>query len=194
MAEGIGIGGGYGWRFGRLARCGGATLALAVAAGGAHATDGQRRAGDVLSFALPLATLGVELARGDRQGAGQLALSFAVTTGTAEALKRVTGVERPDGSNDRSFPSGHPARAFSSAAYVRARHGLLPSLPLYAGALYVGHTRVEALRHRWGDVLGAALLAEASARWLVTGPDDRPRGWMLAMDGDEVSAVFNARW
>ncbi|MBL8333059.1 MAG: hypothetical protein JNM08_08150, partial [Rubrivivax sp.] len=83
-----------------------AGLALMVAAGHGTASDSGRRAGDRLSYALPLATLGVELARGDREGAAQLALSFAVTTGTAEVLKRVTGVERPDGSNDLSFPSG----------------------------------------------------------------------------------------
>lgn len=184
----------FGTACGRLARHGVAGLALMVAAGHGTASDSGRRAGDRLSYALPLATLGVELARGDREGAAQLALSFAVTTGTAEVLKRVTGVERPDGSNDLSFPSGHAARAFSSAAYVRARHGLLPALPLYAGALYVGHTRVEARRHRWGDVLGAALLAEASAQWLVTGTGERRRGWALALDGEAVSAVYSARW
>ena len=193
MVDGLPMGDDGGIRRGRLAWRGVGTVVLALAASSALASDGGRRAGDVLSFALPLATLGVELARGDREGAGQFAWSFAATTGTAEVLKRVTGVERPDGSNDLSFPSGHAARAFSSAAYVRARHGLLPSLPLYAAAVYVGHTRVDARRHRWGDVLGAALLAEASAAWLVT-PANRPTRLSVMADGEGVAVMFAARW
>jgi membrane-associated phospholipid phosphatase len=166
-------------------------LLLAVA-GAATADD--RRAGDALAIALPLATLGSEWVRGDREGAGQYALSFAVTAGGTELLKRVTAVERPDGTNDLSFPSGHAARAFSSAAYVRARHGTLPALPLYAAALYVGHTRVEANRHRWRDVIGAAVLAEASARWLVTPKGGGRTAFMVASDGQQVTAVFAVRW
>ncbi len=162
-------------------------------AGNGQAAD-QRRAGDVLATALPLATLGVELARGDWAGAGQYALSFGVTVGGAEVLKRVTRVERPDGTNRLSFPSGHAARAFSSAAYVRARHGLLPAVPLYAAALYVGHTRVDARRHRWGDVLGAAVLAEVSAQWLVS-PRPEPRtAWHLGVERDAVALSFAAQW
>ena len=153
----------------------------------------ERRAGDILATAMPLATLGVELWRGDFEGAGQYAMTFGVAAGGAEVLKRTTNVQRPDGSNDLSVPSGHAARAFSSAAYVRARHGLLPSLPLYAAAVYVGHTRVDARRHRWGDVLGAALLAEASAAWLVT-PANRPTRLSVMADGEGVAVMFAARW
>lgn len=172
----------------------GLTAALLTAALGSAWASSERRAGDILATAIPLATLGVELARGDREGAWQYALTFGVTAGGAEVLKRVTGVERPDKSNDLSFPSGHAARAFSAAAYTRARHGWMPSLPLYAAALYVGHTRVEARRHRWGDVLGAALLAEASAAWLVKPAGERGTALALSLDGNEVSAVLMARW
>lgn len=142
-------------------------LLLALAHGVAADPGEERRIGDALSLALPVAALGTELARGDRRGALQFAESFALTVTAAEILKRSTHVERPDGSNDLSFPSGHAARAFAVASYVHGRHGLENAWPLYALATYVGYTRVQAGRHRWVDVLGAAGVAALSAHWLV---------------------------
>lgn len=129
--------------------------------------DAERRAGDVLSFALPAATLGAELWRGDRQGALQFAESFVVTIAATEVLKRTTGIERPDHSNDQSFPSGHAARAFAAATYWHRRHGLASAWPAYALATYVGYTRVASNRHRWSDVVGAAAVAGVSSWSLV---------------------------
>jgi membrane-associated phospholipid phosphatase len=129
--------------------------------------DSQRRLGDQLSLALPAGTLAATLWRGDRDGAWQLVQTFVLTTATTQALKQSTGVMRPDGTNDQSFPSGHAARAFSAAAYLRQRHGLDAAWPLYVAATYVGYTRVQARRHRWGDVVAAAALAEAFASWRV---------------------------
>jgi membrane-associated phospholipid phosphatase len=134
----------------------------------APARDGtERRLGDVLSYALPAAALGGELLRGDGAGAGQFARSFVVTLAATEALKRTTGVERPDHSDDLSFPSGHAARAFAAATFVHRRHGFANAVPLYAVATFVGYTRVQANRHRWADVLGAAVVAALSSRFLV---------------------------
>lgn len=131
------------------------------------AADAERRLGDQLSLALPLGTAAVELARGDTQGAWQLAQVFALTTGLTEVLKETTGVTRPDGSDDKSFPSGHAARAFSAAAYAQQRHGTAAAWPLWLGAAYVGHTRVQARRHRWSEVAAAGALAYGMARWRV---------------------------
>jgi membrane-associated phospholipid phosphatase len=84
-----------------------------------------------------------------------------------EVLKRTTHVERPDGSNDMSFPSGHAAQAFSSATYVHRRYGFSDAWPLYVMATYVGYTRVQSNRHSWVDVAGAAGIAALSSWWLV---------------------------
>jgi hypothetical protein len=67
----------------------------------------ERRIGDFLATAMPIATLGVEAFRGDWQGARQYATAFTATVVATEILKRTTNVERPDGTNDLSFPSGH---------------------------------------------------------------------------------------
>jgi membrane-associated phospholipid phosphatase len=136
--------------------------------------DGERRAGDLISFALPAATLGAEIGRRDMAGAGQFTRAFIVTLAATEVLKRSTGIQRPDRGNDQSFPSGHAARAFSAATYVHRRHGTASALPLYALATYVGHTRVQADRHRWVDVLGAAAVAALVTRAMVTRKPQNP--------------------
>lgn len=162
---------------------------LALPGGAVAASEGERRAGDVLSYALPAATLGVEWWRGDRTGVIQFSESFVATLAVAEVLKRTTGVERPDGSNDQSFPSGHAARAFAAATYVHRRHGFQTAWPLYAIATYVGYTRVQAKRHRWTDVVGAAAVSGAMSWWLVS-PDDRP-GASVALTHHSVFVHWN---
>ena len=148
----------------------------------------ERRRGDELSFALPGATLAVELLRGDGRGAWQMLQTFALTTGSTELIKRATNVERPDGSDRLSFPSGHAARAFAAAAYVHRRHGVAAAWPLIGLAAYVGHTRVISDRHRWADVAGAAALSYGFA-WAVVTPTapqamvrtDGQGGWQLTV-------------
>lgn len=154
----------------------------------------QRHWGDSLATAIPLATLGTELYRDNREGAWQYALTFASTTIGTEALKHTTHIERPDGSNDLSFPSGHAARAFSAAAYVRKRYRLETAAPLYLAALYVGHTRVAAKRHRWIDVAGAALMAEVSAEWLVQRTPNSQVVVSAAFDHRHVGMTIAASW
>jgi membrane-associated phospholipid phosphatase len=122
-----------------------------------------------LSYLLPAGVLAAEVWRGDHQGARQFGWSFVATIGAAEVLKRTTHVERPDHSNDQSFPSGHAARAFAAATFVHRRHGLESALPLYALATYVGYTRVQSHRHRWSDIAGAAAVSAAST-WALVDP------------------------
>jgi len=118
-------------------------------------------------------TLGTELLRGEHDGALQYTESLAVTLLGTEVLKRTTHVERPDHSNDESFPSGHASRAFSAATYVHRRYGLEPALPLYLLGTYVGYTRVQARQHRWADVAGSAALSAAASWWLVEPRSDQ---------------------
>ncbi|MCV2371305.1 phosphatase PAP2 family protein [Roseateles oligotrophus] len=123
---------------------------------------------------MPAATLAYALWQEDYPGAWQFAGSFTLTLAATEVLKRSTRVTRPDQSNDQSFPSGHAARAFASATYLHRRYGFEQAWPSYLLAGYVGYTRVEANRHRWTDVLGAAAVAGVSSWWLVD-PSNRQR-------------------
>ena len=156
--------------------------------------DDHRRAGDVLRFAMPAGVVAYELWRGDTQGAWQFGKSWAVTLGATEALKRTTHVERPDRSNDESFPSGHASHAFAAATYMHRRHGIEEAWPWYAAATYVGWTRVHANRHRWSDVAGSALLAGASSWWLVEPAGTRSVSVIPIVGPDLIAVQVHARW
>jgi len=93
--------------------------------------------------------------------------AMAATGSVTSFLKSAAGRERPDESDDRSFPSGHTSSAFSYATlanrnlrYIDAVEDVRPVLDtantvLAAG---VGWARVEAGKHYPSDVLfGAAL-------------------------------------
>jgi membrane-associated phospholipid phosphatase len=151
-------------------------VALAISLPGASraSAEAEEQAGDAIATALPVATLGVELWRQEWTGARQFAASFVVTVAATELLKHITHVERPDGSDDLSFPSGHAARAFPSATYVHRRYGFEYAWPLYVLATYVGYTRVGADRHRWADIAGSAGVAALSSWWLVEPRDAVP--------------------
>jgi membrane-associated phospholipid phosphatase len=174
--------------------CSAAILALAAACPAAHGADATRRAGDVLSYALPAGVLAYELWRDDRQGAWQFGTSFLATQAATEVLKRTTHVERPDRSDDQSFPSGHASRAFAAAAFVHRRHGFDAAWPLYAAATYVGYTRVHANVHRWGDVAGSAALSVASAWWLATPRPDAKVVLVPAFAPGAAAIELHARW
>ena len=171
------------------------SLVLLNSMGAAMAdVDDHRRAGDVLRFAMPAGVVAYELWRGDTEGAWQFGKSWAVTMGAAEVLQRTTHVERPDRSNDHSFPSGHASHAFAAATYMHRRHGIEEAWPWYAAASYVGWTRVHAHRHRWGDVAGSALLAGASSGWLVEPAAARSVSVMPILGTDVIAVQVHARW
>jgi len=143
---------------------------------------------------MPAAVVAYELWRGDDEGLWQFGKSWAVTLGATEVLKRTTHVERPDGSDDMSFPSGHASNAFAAATYMHRRHGIAQAWPWYVAATYVGWTRVQADRHRWADIVGSAAVAGLSSWWLVT--PEREKGVVvtpLILPG-LVSLQVSARW
>ena len=151
-------------------------ITVAAALSGSARAEGsaaQTHAGDILRFAIPAATLGAELLRGEREGALQYSEALVVTLAGTEVLKRTTHVQRPDKSTYDSFPSGHASSAFSAATYVHRRYGLETALPLYVLGTYVGYTRVQAHRHRWLDVAGSAAVSGAASWCLVEPRADR---------------------
>ena len=151
-------------------------------------------AGEGLRLAMPAGVLGCELWRGDKEGLKQFGESWLATLGATEVLKRGTHAQRPDRSNDRSFPSGHASHAFAAATYMHRRHGIEQAWPWYVAATYVGWTRVHAHRHRWVDIAGSAGLAGASSWWLVS-PADEPRMSVVPVVAPGLVAVeVQAKW
>jgi membrane-associated phospholipid phosphatase len=73
-------------------------------------------------------------------------------------IKFVAQRERPDGSDNLSFPSGHTANAFAMTAVLTRRYGPRFALPLYAFTAAVPLARIDRDRHFFSDVVAGAIL------------------------------------
>lgn len=128
-----------------------------------------RTSGDVLAFVTPAASLATVLALQDWQGLKQGALAGISTAGMTYALKYLVKKERPDGSDNHSFPSFHTSVSFTGAAFIQRRYGWKWGIPAYAVASYVGWSRTYAKKHDWWDVIAGAAIGTGSA-YLFTRP------------------------
>lgn len=118
--------------------------------------------GDVILFALPAATVGTSLIIGDEKGAWQFTKGLLLTTGVTYGLKLSINKQRPDMSNDNSFPSGHTSTVFHSAGYVHRRYGFKYSIPAYALAGFTAASRIDSNKHDILDVLAGAAIGLGS--------------------------------
>lgn len=131
------------------------------------------QASTVTAGAIAVFALGIPLAKSDEAGMAQAGLSMAAGTGTAFTLKSLVRERRPDGTDHRSFPSGHASFSFAAAASLENRYGWQVGLPAFALASFVGVARVEAKRHHWYDVAAGAAIGSASG-FLLTHSGDHP--------------------
>jgi len=145
-----------------------AALALVVGTiGTAQAKDAVETSGDILRLAIPAWAAVKTYKRDDREGRRQFLKSFGLNVAATWALKQAIDKERPDGTGDEAFPSGHTSMAFQGAAFVHRRYGFKAALPGYALATYVGWTRVDSDKHDGTDVAAGAALGIASSWWLT---------------------------
>jgi hypothetical protein len=84
-----------------------------------------------------------------------------------QALKFTTQRTRPDGSNDQSFPSGHSASAFATAAVLHRHYGWKIGIPAYLVGGYVATARVHDNRHYLSDVVFGAAMGFAGERTVM---------------------------
>jgi membrane-associated phospholipid phosphatase len=112
--------------------------------------------GTAVAIALPLTAAGVALWKQDGTGVKELAEVTALTVGTALLLKYTTHEERPDHSDDHSFPSDTAALAFAPAQFLWTRYGWQYGAPAYLAAGFVGYSRVDSQQHHWWDVVASA--------------------------------------
>jgi len=85
-------------------------------------------------------------------------------------VKRAIDHERPDGSNNKSFPSGHTAVAFVGAEIVRREYPVWCGAIAYTMASGVGFMRLYNQKHWVGDVVAGAgfgILSVSAAYWLL---------------------------
>jgi len=90
-----------------------------------------------------------------------------LTVMMVEPLKTATGRERPDGSNHRSFPSGHAAVTFATATVLERHLGWRKSVLGYTVASYVAASRLHDNRHYLSDVVFGAAVGSIAGRTVV---------------------------
>ncbi len=152
----------------------------------ANPADRWDQASTVMAAGLPALAGVATLAQNDTEGTRQLVLITGSALVATELLKNTVHSTRPDGSDNKSFPSGHTAVAFSAAAFMDRRYGepwtqrygawTVPAL--YGVAALTGVARVEAHKHRWTDVLAGAALGYGAARF-----------WTDPVQGGRVSVI-----
>ena len=83
-----------------------------------------------------------------------LVISEVVT----QTLKHITNRERPDQSDNTSFPSGHAADTFAFATALERHMGWKYAVPAYIFSSYVAISRLPANRHWLSDaIFGSAV-------------------------------------
>lgn len=98
--------------------------------------------------------------------------SMLITSAMVVPLKHIVKEERPDHSNNLSFPSGHTAIAFASAQFMFREYkdsNFLLSISGYSFAVFTGIYRMLNDKHWFGDVVGGAgfgILSTELAYWL----------------------------
>lgn len=148
-----------------------ATLCLATPAQASDKTWDD--AGSVARDALVVAAFGIPAVQGDWDGAlqagGSIGGAMVVTYGLKEAFPE----RRPDGSDRKSFPSGHTSVSFAAAASLQNRYGWQVGVPAQLVAAFVGLSRVESRKHHVHDVLVGAVIGEASGFLITRKASDR---------------------
>jgi membrane-associated phospholipid phosphatase len=132
------------------------------------AKDSTETAGDILAYLMPVATIGTTYYLHDEEGRWQFGKAFVSSFGVTLGLKYTVDKERPDGSDNHSFPSGHSTVAFQTAQFIAKRYGWRYGLPAYVGAAYVGYSRVEAKKHYTSDVLAGAAIGILGSEYFTT--------------------------
>ena len=120
--------------------------------------------------------------------------SVGVAYGVKTALKAMVKEERPDHSDNQSFPSGHATMAFAAARSIdkefRSESIWIP-IAGYAAATAVGVERVASDRHHWYDVVAGAALGVCSAEltwWLSDKLFPENKNVSFGLSGNAIEA------
>ena len=113
------------------------------------------------------------------------------------ALKAIVKEERPDGSDNKSFPSGHAAIAFAAARSIdkefRKDCVWIP-IAGYAAATAVGIERIASKRHYWYDVAAGTAIGFGAAEltwWLSDKLFGKDSHVAVGASGNTVDVVYN---
>jgi membrane-associated phospholipid phosphatase len=137
------------------------------------------------------------------QGAAVGAGAFAATAGVTSGLKSLTSRERPDGSDDDSFPSGHASTAavfgtltVRNLQSIDVSSAMRTTLEIGAGAMTAGTAwaRVEAGRHYASDVLVGIALGNFMGAFFTEAFLGLEPGAKLAFSAEPTRGGALVRW
>ena len=123
--------------------------------------------------------------------------SVVVAYGAKTALKAMVKEERPDHSDNQSFPSGHAAMAFAAARSIDKefrKDCIWIPIAGYAAATAVGIERVASDRHHWYDVLAGAAVGVGAAEltwWASDKILGRGSNFAVGTSGNTVEVRYN---
>jgi len=169
------------------------TAGLLIAQPAQASDKGWAKASDIGRDGLMIAAIAVPLVHRDVEGIGSAVLSQGVNEIVTNRLKDWTNEERPDESNNKSFPSGHASASFAAAATMHKRYGWKYGIPAYAVATFVGGARVAAHKHFVHDVVAGAALGTASG-WFLTRKKDENVQWLPWASTDGAGVMVHSRF
>ncbi len=84
--------------------------------------------------------------------------AFVANILSTYAIKSLSQRQRPDGSNNYSFPSGHTSNSFLAAELINQIEGMSLSIPFYLLSINTALSRINDKKHFLSDVVfGAAI-------------------------------------
>ena len=123
--------------------------------------------------------------------------SVVVAFGVKTALKAMIKEERPDHSDNKSFPSGHAAMAFAAARSIDKefrKDCIWIPIAGYAAATAIGIERIANKHHHWYDVVAGAGLGFGAAEltwWLSDKMFGKGSNVAVGSSGNTVDVVYN---
>ena len=123
--------------------------------------------------------------------------SVVLAFGAKTALKGIIKEERPDHSDNKSFPSGHASMAFAAARSIDKefrKDCIWIPIAGYTAATAIGIERVANKRHHWYDVVAGAALGIGSAEltwWLSDKMFGKGSNIAVGSSGNTVDVVYN---
>ena len=123
--------------------------------------------------------------------------SVVVAFGAKTALKAIVKEERPDHSDNKSFPSGHASMAFAAARSIDKEFRddcIWIPIAGYAAATAIGVERVANKHHHWYDVVAGAGVGFGAAEltwWLSDKMFGKGSHIAVGSSGNTVDVVYN---
>jgi len=149
-----------------------------------------------MAFGLPLLgassiTWGIGALSDDpgTEEAGQMMTEgLLLTYGVTGALKLGTDRTRPDGSNSRSFPSGHSSGTACTAVILWDRFGPGAGVPAAAIAAFTALSRITLDKHYPSDVIAGAAIGISIGLAVAKAHEDNPD------PGQQIQPVLGITW